>query len=206
MICGTSAAITSAVCFPALRTCATYTRPFFGTSCTCASAMLASPAFFRKPWIAASGAPSFGPITSSTTSADFTGRPSTTATSLRGPEKPLTPSGMRPAAVSPSISAFTRSASAFACMRAGISSDRISSRSWGIAGSSEALFAVAEFAASVQRNEPKGKGWRSTLPSLAGEVRRSRDGGEPRAQIPQDSPCRSPPSPFGDFPRKREKS
>src|SRR5262249_48109871 len=41
-------------------------------------------------------------------------------------------SGMRPAAPRRSISARSRSACAFACMRAGISSDRISSKSWGM--------------------------------------------------------------------------
>ena len=79
-----------------------------------------------------SGAPTRGPLRSSDRSAWATGRPSATSVSRRAPPKVFSASGSSPSAASFSRAMRSRSRAAFACMRAGISSESSSSSNWGI--------------------------------------------------------------------------
>ena len=95
---------------------------------------LVRPVLRRNPSIAWSGAPTLGPFSSSSRSAWASGRPSTTRDRRRGPAKAFMPSLIRPAADRPSRIMRSRSRAAWACMRAGISSEKSSSSSWGMTG------------------------------------------------------------------------
>ncbi len=86
----------------------------------------------RKPSMAWSGAPTRGPLRSSVRSGWAGGRPSAARVRRRGPAKAVRASGNRPAPASFSRAMRSRSRAAWACMRAGISSDRSSSNSWGM--------------------------------------------------------------------------
>ena len=130
---GIASAITSAVARPGFSMMATQNSPFLSSRFSQAS-RLSTPAPRRKPSTALSGAPTRGPLRSSRTSCVFTGRPSMARPKRRGPANVVSEDQARPAAVSFSPSRRSRSASAFGCMRAGISSQKISNRSSDIIG------------------------------------------------------------------------
>ena len=90
------------------------------------------PVLRRKPSSACSGALVLGPLISSSRSGVAGGSPSTTSVSRRGPAKVVSASHVRPAAFNRSVAMRSRSRAAPACMRAGISSENSSMRSWGI--------------------------------------------------------------------------
>ncbi len=86
----------------------------------------------RKPSMAASGAPTRGPLRSSWRSACAAGSPWTTRVKRRGPANVVRASGRNPASARRSRAIRSRSRAAWACIRAGISSDSSSSSNWGM--------------------------------------------------------------------------
>src|ERR1043166_45142 len=94
--------------------------------------MDASPALLRKPSMARSGAPTRGPFFSSLTSGWRAGTPSTASASRRGVTNARAASYTSPASTRRSVTSFFKSSAAFACMRAGISSEKSSSKRSGI--------------------------------------------------------------------------
>ena len=93
---------------------------------------LVRPFLRRNPSSACSGALVRGPLTSSCRSGWDAARPSATSVSRRGPAKVVSASGSRPSAASFSRARRSKSFAACACMRAGISSENSSIRSWGM--------------------------------------------------------------------------
>ncbi len=122
---------TSFVSTPAFSTTANQTAPF-GVSRFSHWSRLSSPALFRKPAMACSGAPTFGPFFSSRKSGCRSGRPSTDSARRRGVAKDRAWSKERLASFNPSQTRRCKSAAAFFCIRAGISSENSSSRRSGI--------------------------------------------------------------------------
>ena len=131
---GIASAITSAVVRPGFSMMATQNVPFLSSRCSHWSSE-ATPAPRRKPSMAFSGASTRGPLRSSRTSSVFTGRPSITRPRRRGPAKVVSEDQASPAAFSFSPSSFSRSASARGCIRAGISSQKISNSNSDIVSS-----------------------------------------------------------------------
>ena len=74
-----------------------------------------------------------GPRRSSRTASPRAGRPAMCSASRRGVENALAPSYRKPRSTSASVTSFFRSSAARRCMRAGISSERSSSRRSGMA-------------------------------------------------------------------------
>ena len=79
-----------------------------------------------------SGAPTRGPFFSSRTSGWRAGTPATCSASRRGVTKPWRPHRPGPRSTSASVTSLRRSSAACACMRAGISSEKSSSRRSGM--------------------------------------------------------------------------
>ena len=92
-----------------------------------------------------SGAPTFGPLRSSFTSAERSDKSSTNAVRRRGPEAVSSDAQLRPASPSAFSSAAPRSLSALACMRAGISSEKSSRIRSAMKGSSQKLQACTAY-------------------------------------------------------------
>src|SRR4030095_10000008 len=119
---GIASASTAAVARQGLSIVANST-PSRSTSCS-----RSSPVLRRKPSSACGGALERGPFSSSLTASVCAGRPRAIRARRRGVTWVSTDSAARPAASSCSRNSRARSADALACMRAGISSERSSSR------------------------------------------------------------------------------
>src|SRR5690606_35978830 len=110
-----------------------------------------------------SGAPTRGPRRSSNVSSCAAGRPSTTTARRRAVANPSSRSNSSPASFSPSPTRRARSAAAFACMRAGISSENSSS-------SNSAIGILHEMAARFQPATRTGLGERPHPPDIGGAL------------------------------------
>ncbi len=98
----------------------------------------------RKPSIACCGAPTRGPFFSSRVSGERAGRPVTVSARRRGvDEGAWRPHRPGPASTSALVTAFFRSSAARRWKRAGISSEKSSSRSSGMKGTSKTKAGIA---------------------------------------------------------------
>ena len=127
---GIRAATASEVATPGLGITAKKTSPFLSERIS--SSSLVRPVERRKPSSAFSGASTRGPLRSSSISGVRAGRPGTCSTRRRGVEWTSGVPWSMPASFSPFVTISRRVSRAPGCIRAGISSERISSRRSGM--------------------------------------------------------------------------